>query len=75
MNCEGNPDVSAMPALLAGRFNSHVDTWDAVNNQKYLSLEAVRHLLGQLLTFSQAPKLDTPSYTVLKRPSGYEVRK
>ncbi|KAL0027314.1 hypothetical protein WJX77_012126 [Trebouxia sp. C0004] len=57
-----------------GRFNSHVDTWDAVNNQKYLSLEAVRHLLGQLLTFSQAPKLDTPSYTVLKKPSGYEVR-
>lgn len=57
-----------------GRFNSHVDTWDAVNHQKYLSLEAVRHLLGQLLTFSQAPKLDTPSYTVLKKPSGYEVR-
>ncbi len=74
MKCEGNRGVSAMPALLVGRFNSHVDTWDAVNNQKYLSLEAVRHLLGQLLTFSQAPKLDTPSYTVLKKPSGYEVR-
>jgi hypothetical protein len=73
-NCEGNQGVSATPTLLAGRFNSHVDTWDAVKNQKYLSLEAVRHLLGQLLTFSQAPKLDTPSYTVLKKPSGYEVR-
>lgn len=61
--------------MLAGRFNSHVDTWDAVKNQKYLSLEAVRHLLGQLATLSKAPKLDTPGYTVLKKPSGYEVRR
>ena len=59
----------------AGRFNSHVDTWDAVQNQKYLSLEAVRHLLGQLATLSRAPQLETPQYTVLKKPDGYEVRK
>lgn len=58
-----------------GRFNKHVDTWDAVQNQQYLSLEAVRHLMGQLATFSQAPKLDTPGYTVLRKPDGYEVRK
>ena len=60
---------------VAGRFNKHVDTWDAVQNQQYLSLEAVRHLMGQLATFSQAPKLDTPGYTVLRKPDGYEVRK
>lgn len=59
----------------AGRFNSHVDTWDAVQNQKYLSLEAVRHLVGQLATLSRAPQLESPPYTVLKKPDGYEVRK
>ena len=61
--------------LDSGRFNKHIDTWDAVENQRYLSLEAVRHLFGQLLTFSTAPKLDSPAYTVLKKLAGYEVRK
>lgn len=59
----------------AGHFNSHVDTWDAVKNQKYLSFEAVRHLVGQLATLSRAPKLESPQYTVLKKLDGYEVRK
>ncbi len=30
------------------RFCSHVDSWDAVRNQEYFSLEAFLHMLGQL---------------------------
>lgn len=30
------------------RFCSHIDTWDAVRNQEYFSLEAFVHMLGQL---------------------------
>ncbi|KAL3159126.1 hypothetical protein ABBQ32_011120 [Trebouxia sp. C0010 RCD-2024] len=69
----GTSIMSVNPST--GRFNSHVDTWDAVQNQKYLSLEAVRHLLGQLATLSRAPRLESPQYTVLKKPDGYAVRK
>lgn len=57
-----------------GRFNQHIDTWDAINNQKYLSWEAVRHLLSQLLSVrTQASK--TVKFKVLKKLSGYEVRR
>ena len=59
---------------LPGRFNSHIDTWDAIQNQKYLSLEAVRHLLSQLISF-KAPQSKAVKYTVLKKLSGYEVRR
>ena len=44
--------VSVPPALLplwprAGKFNRHVDTWDAVQQQGYFSLEAFVHMLSQ----------------------------
>ncbi|KAL6777990.1 hypothetical protein ACKKBG_A16495 [Auxenochlorella protothecoides x Auxenochlorella symbiontica] len=62
-----NPDT--------GKFVSHIDTWDAVSNQSYLSLEAVRHLASQVLTLRQTPQdLTTPSYLVLKKMPRYEIR-
>jgi hypothetical protein len=30
------------------RFCSHIDTWDAIRNQEFFSLEAFLHMLGQL---------------------------
>lgn len=57
-----------------GRFNSHIDTWDAISNQRYLSLEAVKHLLSQLVTV-KAPVSNAAKYTVLKKLSDYEVRR
>jgi hypothetical protein len=47
-----------------------------VENQEFLSFEAVRHLIGQLTTLSQAPRnLDTPDYLVLRRFADCDVRR
>lgn len=41
----------------------------------FLSLEAVQHLLRQLLeTAALTPSIETPRYTVLQRCAEYEVR-
>lgn len=32
----------------AGKFNRHTDTWDAVQQQGYFSLEAFIHMLSQV---------------------------
>lgn len=46
-----HPPCACPPALLAlacaGKFNRHVDTWDAVQQQGYFSLEAFIHMLSQ----------------------------
>jgi len=53
----------------------HVDYWDAIENQKYLSLEAVGHLISQLTDVTRTPELEGPRYTVLKKMGRYEVRR
>jgi len=59
-----------------GKFNSHVDTWDAIENQRYLSFEAVGHLVNQLGDLKKAPKgLASPPYSVLKKRAMYEIRR
>lgn len=36
------------PTQPAGRFNRHYDTWDAVQQQQFFSVEAFLHLLSQV---------------------------
>lgn len=45
-----SPAAPAAAALrpAAGRFNRHVDTWDAVEQQGFFSLEAFIHMLSQV---------------------------
>lgn len=63
-----NPDT--------GKFKSHIDYWDAIENQKFLSFEAVKHVVSQLWTFSKPPVgLATPDYVVLRRFNDCEVRR
>jgi hypothetical protein len=50
----------------------HVDMWDSVQNNRYLSLEAVGDLVGQLL--SGAPPSSGPFVTLLRRKD-YHVRR
>jgi len=57
-----------------GRFCSHVDTWDSIKDQDYLSAEAVKDLVTQFMQFYRTPELETPEYTVLKRLATFEVR-
>lgn len=58
-----------------GAFTSHKDTWDAVENQRYFSVEAFRHVLSQLCNVQHAPiGLESPPYSVLLKRADYEVR-
>ncbi|KAL2610866.1 hypothetical protein R1flu_022558 [Riccia fluitans] len=57
-----------------GKFNSHVDFWDSINNNDYFSIEGVQDVLRQLQIY-KTPDLETPNYRVLKRTAVYEVRK
>lgn len=59
-----------------GKFNSHSDTWDAVSNQQFFSLEAFMHMLSQVSDLRRIPVgLESPPYTVLLKKANYEVRK
>lgn len=59
-----------------GKFMSHIDYWDAIENQQFPSFEAVKHLISQLTTFSKPPAgLDTPDFIVLRKFSDCEVRR
>jgi len=60
----------------AGKFNRHVDIWDAISNQEYFSLEAFAHVLAQLSSLAHAPPaLEQPPYMVLRKRKDYEVRR
>ncbi|BDA48214.1 probable heme-binding-like protein At3g10130, chloroplastic at C-terminar half [Coccomyxa sp. Obi] len=59
-----------------GKFNRHLDYWDAIENQQYFSWEAFGHVLQQMTDVSRIPKdLPTPFYTVLKKFKEFEVRR
>jgi hypothetical protein len=59
----------------AGKFNRHIDIWDAVRNQQYFSFEAFQHVLAQLASVQRAPDLPGPAYTILKKWKDCEVRR
>ena len=53
----------------------HVDTWDSIENQRYLSPEAVGEVLKQVFNFAKTPEnLKTPKYATLRRYRDFEVR-
>lgn len=58
-----------------GLFISHKDTWDAIQNQNFFSIEAFIHMLSQSLEFKRTPLgLSSPGYTLLLKKQAYEVR-
>jgi hypothetical protein len=59
----------------AGKFNRHIDYWDAVDNQDFFSFEAFLHVLSQMSNTATTPDLYTPKYTVLKKFKELEVRR
>lgn len=57
-----------------GKFSSHLDFWDSIENNNYLSLEGLWNVVKQLRIY-KTPDLETPRYQILKRTANYEVRK
>mmetsp|Transcript_12003 Transcript_12003/g.21284 ORF Transcript_12003/g.21284 Transcript_12003/m.21284 type:complete len:379 (+) Transcript_12003:30-1166(+) len=58
-----------------GKIYKHIDTWDSISDQQFLSFEAVRDLSKQFLATYSVPKdLQQPDYTILRRAAEYQVR-
>lgn len=57
-----------------GKFCSHVDYWDSIQNNNYFSLEGLWDVIRQLRIY-KTPDLETPKYEILKRTADYEVRR
>lgn len=61
---------------VTGKIVKHIDYWDAINDQQFLSLEAVMHLASQISDLKRTPPdLGGPKYTILKKRADYEVRR
>lgn len=69
----GKTYMTVSPTSL--KFDSHRDEWDSVQNNKYLSAEAVQDLLRQVFQVYTTPDLKTPEYEMLRRTAAYEVRR
>lgn len=62
--------------LATGKFTSHADTWDAVENQRFFSGEAFAHMLSQVFDLRRTPQgLEIPPATVILKRRDYEVRR
>lgn len=57
-----------------GKFCSHVDYWDSIENNDYFSLEGLMEVIKQL-RYYKTPDLESPKYDILKKTATYEVRK
>lgn len=58
-----------------GRFNSHIDIWDSIKDQKYFSREGLQELLSQSSEIYGNPSAPSPKYHILVKRKDYEVRK
>jgi hypothetical protein len=63
--------------MVAGKFVFHRDRWDALRGkeQDFFSWRAFVWTFTQMLNFSQAPNLETPECSILKKYINYEVRR
>lgn len=59
---------------VTGKFRSHEDKWDSIQNNSYFSLEALADLVRQVTQLDKSPDLETPEFAILKRMATYEVR-
>lgn len=59
----------------SGLITRHVDTWDAVQDNAFPSIEGLALVLRQALDFTLTPDLETPRYSVLKAARDYELRR
>ncbi|KAG0502364.1 hypothetical protein HPP92_002436 [Vanilla planifolia] len=57
-----------------GKFCSHVDLWDSIQNNEYFSLEGLLDVVRQLRIYI-TPDLETPDFLILKRTAKFEVRR
>ncbi|VFQ64233.1 unnamed protein product [Cuscuta campestris] len=56
------------------KFIRHVDYWDSIVSSDFFSIEGLIDVIKQL-RYYKMPRLEMPSYHILKRTASYQVRK
>lgn len=60
----------------AGKWNKHVDAWDAIEHQEFPSLEGFLYAFGQMLQLNRPPPNRlTPEFQIWKRYKDWEIRR
>eukprot|EP00798_Chlamydomonas_sp_ICE-L_P010400 gene10400-8347_t len=58
-----------------GTILAHIDTWDALQENKYLSMEGLQHVLRMFVNSQLTPDIELQKYKLLKKFNDYEIRK
>lgn len=58
----------------SGLITSHVDTWDSLERQQFLSLEAVVLVLQQFFKVQLTPNIESYKFTLLQKFKDFEIR-
>jgi hypothetical protein len=58
-----------------GKWNKHVDAWDAIEDNEFPSLEGFKFAFSQMFQVSKPPNRFTPEYQIFKKYKGWEIRR
>ena len=59
----------------AGKWNKHVDAWDAITDNEFVSAEGLAFVLKQLFQVAKPPNRFTPEYCIMKKFKDWEIRR
>jgi len=57
-----------------GKILSHVDAWDVLKHNRFLSLEGVTYVLRTMMEVQVTPDIEVHKFSVLKKVKDYELR-
>ncbi|KAG1660083.1 hypothetical protein FOA52_011149 [Chlamydomonas sp. UWO 241] len=60
--------------LPSGLITSHIDVWDALRHNRFLSVEAVQHVLRMFMQVQLKPAIESHKYDVLLKFKDHEIR-
>eukprot|EP00798_Chlamydomonas_sp_ICE-L_P028063 gene28063-31166_t len=58
----------------SGTILAHVDIWDAIKHNRFLSLEGLQHVMKMFIDVQMTPDIETHKHAVLKKYRDYELR-
>lgn len=59
----------------SGKWNKHVDAWDAIEDNEFFSLEGFIFAFKQMVSVSRPPNRFTPEFQIYKRYKDWEIRR
>ena len=60
---------------MPGKWNKHMDGWDAIKDQDFPSLEGFIFAFSQMFQLSRPPNRLTPEFHIYKKYKDFEIRR